>query len=545
MITVNPVADPEPGPPMRPPEAPASSQEAALAALMTLARTVDDTGEAQPFRARRRRALPRPPLPLLAILAVQAALSLRLVWSNTAFTDEGLYIWAGHLELGRLLYGTPIPPFQTYFSGAPVVYPPLAAIADSYGGLALVRLVSLAFMLGATVLLYGTAGRLFSRKTAVLATALFVTVGPAQDLGAFATFDAMAVFLLALAAWLTVRAAGRLSEPLLITAGLALALADAAKYATGLWNPVIFALAVISATRGGWLRTIARGARLAGYTGVPLVIATLGFGGHAYVQGITNTTLAPASSLVSATSPATSVLWTAATYIGILLGLAIAGTAAAWRCGARTRLLCLTLTIAAVLAPIDEARLHLLTALYKHVVFGGWFAAIMAGYALARATDVNKAKGWRIGVATAAFLSVIGYNQATGMFGYWPPSSPLMTAMTRALSGTSGPVLADNSDSYIIRYVFYRDGLANNVVSDDARISSLGVSSGSLASEIRSNDFAVIEADVSAAAGQPDAALLAALRNAGGYRLYARIPWHDYYTHGFFEIWRYAPAGPR
>src|SRR5262245_54645476 len=44
--------------------------------------------------------------PLLAVLAVQLALSLRLVWSSTAFQDEGLYLRAGHLEWARLLHGT-------------------------------------------------------------------------------------------------------------------------------------------------------------------------------------------------------------------------------------------------------------------------------------------------------------------------------------------------------------------------------------------------------------------------------------------------------
>ena len=47
--------------------------------------------------------------PLLVVLAAQAALSLRLVFSNTAFQDEGLYLRAGHLEWARWLHGTPQP----------------------------------------------------------------------------------------------------------------------------------------------------------------------------------------------------------------------------------------------------------------------------------------------------------------------------------------------------------------------------------------------------------------------------------------------------
>ena len=76
------------------------------------------------------------PLPLVAILIAQAALSLRLVRSSTAYTDEALYLWAGHLEWAHWLHGTTLPAFPTFFSGAPVIYPPLGALADSIGGLA-------------------------------------------------------------------------------------------------------------------------------------------------------------------------------------------------------------------------------------------------------------------------------------------------------------------------------------------------------------------------------------------------------------------------
>src|SRR5260370_8189369 len=93
--------------------------------------------------------------PLAIILAIQAALSLRLVWTATAFQDEALYLAVGHLELAHLQHHAPIPDFASYLSGAPVVYPPFGAIADSLGGLAAARLLSLAFMLVATALLHG------------------------------------------------------------------------------------------------------------------------------------------------------------------------------------------------------------------------------------------------------------------------------------------------------------------------------------------------------------------------------------------------------
>ena len=89
------------------------------------------------------------PWPLFVVLGVQAILSLRLIWSNTAFLDEATYIWAGRIELWHLTNGMHVPAYATYFSGAPVIYPPLAGLADIIGGLPAARMLSLAFMLTA------------------------------------------------------------------------------------------------------------------------------------------------------------------------------------------------------------------------------------------------------------------------------------------------------------------------------------------------------------------------------------------------------------
>ena len=127
----------------------------------------------RPKAAARGRTISAAAIPLTAILAVQAALSLRLVWSNTAYQDEGLYLLAGHLEIAHWLHGTPIPPFPSYFSGAPVLSPVLGAVADSLGGLAAARILSLAFMLGATGLLWAVTSRLYGRTGAYVAAVLW------------------------------------------------------------------------------------------------------------------------------------------------------------------------------------------------------------------------------------------------------------------------------------------------------------------------------------------------------------------------------------
>ena len=147
--------------------------------------------------------------PLLPVLIVQALLTLRLVRADTAYQDEALYLWAGHLQWANWLHGTAIPPFAYYFSGAPVIYPPLGALADHAGGLAGARVLSLVFMLGATTLLWSAARRRYGRRAAFFAAALFAVLGPTLHLGAFATYKALSLFLVALAAWCVLRAGDR------------------------------------------------------------------------------------------------------------------------------------------------------------------------------------------------------------------------------------------------------------------------------------------------------------------------------------------------
>src|ERR1019366_8510344 len=182
----------------------------------------------------------------------QAALSHRLAWANTAFQDEALYLRTGHLEWARLLHGAPIPDFPSYFSGAPVIYPPIGALADSLGGLPAARILSLCFMLGVTSLLWAATIRLYGQRAAILAAALFGTLAGTQFLGAFATYDAMALFLLALATWLGVRCSDcrfRTRTVLLMTTGVALTAADAVKYATALFTPVVVAVVALAVWR--------------------------------------------------------------------------------------------------------------------------------------------------------------------------------------------------------------------------------------------------------------------------------------------------------
>ncbi len=226
-------------------------------------------------------------------------------------------------------------------------------------------------MLAATCLLYACTRRLFDAMAAGFAVALFAGVGSAQFLGAFATYDAMALFLLSLATWAGLRASAStpgVAAAFLAISGAALALADATKYAATLFDPVVIgvtllALCRVSARRAAW--------GTAQQVGVTVVLAGGGLlaGGHPYWAGIAMTTLSRASG----TAPMPGVLFVAGKWVGGVAFLAVCGAlATAWSGGWPRRLLGLLLALAVFLAPVEQARIHTLTSLYKHVGYGAW-----------------------------------------------------------------------------------------------------------------------------------------------------------------------------
>lgn len=474
---------------------------------------------------------------LPVILVAQVALSVRLVWSNSAFQDEALYIWAGRLELAHWAHGSYMPPVDTYFSGAPVLYPPLAALANSADGLAGARLLSLAFMLAATVLLYASAKRLFERGTAVAAVALFATFGMADQLGAFATYDAMALALLALAAWLAVRATGRLSEPLLILAACSLALADATKYASTLWNPVVLALAAMSASEEAWLRKIWRGTRVAVYTGL-IVAPALYAGGRGYVRGIMFTTIQ--RQIVTGTAPL-KIIDIAWGWLALLLLLGLLGVLLIWLDNGRMIALPIAMFAAALLAPIEQAHISDITSLHKHVVFGAWFLCLVAGYAVNRISrlDGQLSHGIVIGLVLIAVVAATGFSQAAAVTRDWPPVSRVMPALAKAIADARCPCLIFQASP--ARYYLPASDLASQVTGpytftyrDSQTWTALG-GHRAMAAAIRNGYFGVVEIDATRGA-VAYRLLVSTLRRSRLYRLTASQPW-SLHPHTPTQVW--------
>ena len=131
---------------------------------------------------------------LWPVLLAEAVLTLPWLWRTAPFTDEALYLQAGHQEWSHWLHHAALPDYAGRFSGAPVLYPPLGAAADSIGGLAAARGLSLIIMMGTTSAVYLTCSRLFGRQAAFFAAALFAVSGLVVHNGAFATFNPLALF---------------------------------------------------------------------------------------------------------------------------------------------------------------------------------------------------------------------------------------------------------------------------------------------------------------------------------------------------------------
>jgi hypothetical protein len=501
---------------------------------------------------------------LFLILALQAVLSVRLIKADTAFQDEALYLWAGHREIAHLLHGVPVPPFPTYFSGAPVIYPLFGALTDSIGGLSAARILSLLFMLGATGLLWSSARLLYGEVAAFFAAALFALAGPTLHLGSFATYDAMSVFGVALSAWCVVKASKGRSAPSaheqpggtgwIIAAGLILALANATAYSIALFDPVVILLAFItSASRANPRLALRRGLTLFIVLVVPLGLGVL-IGGSYYRTGINNTTIQRAPGPDSALAIfADSWFWTGVIAVIALIGVLISLSRRPWTAMSWLPLLA---TGALLLVPAEQASLHTTASLNKHGTMGAWFAAIAAGFAIdafIALSGTSRAKTITIGacVIALAFPAEIGIAQARTFATEWPDSSSFTAILGPLVDNSSGRVLAEDpsiAEYYLkagsqwqrwsgTRNIILPSGKSTGGPSQSAGVVGSG-NAGVFAVFIQEGYFSLVAlnyADTTAL----DQKIHADLTHNHRYHIIDVIPYGP--QHGTYVIWRYEP----
>jgi hypothetical protein len=417
-------------------------------------------------------------------------------------------------------------------------------------------------MLSATILLYSVTRRIFDHHTAIFASALFAGVGSTQYLGAFATYDAMALCLLAAATWLGIRAAACRSvtsrAALVVLAAAAMVVANATKYATGLFDPVI----LIAITCFHWRELGRRAGVTAAFLFLSSAIigmtAALALGGEPYYAGITHTTL----SRTHGNWPIFGILFVSTGWIGTVAVLAVIGAAAAF-CHQRTapeRVLAWVLAAAAFLAPAEQARIQVYTSLLKHVVFGGWFAAVVAGYAMTsfiRAVPIAKSRGALKAVTAAIALTAIaGSILATNQFSTWQNANPVLPTLTAALRDHPGPLLTDEAaqfDYYVQDVEPWQ--FITPIPNSSARALSQRIEG------IKQHRFAFILLSFAVGGGgcgneDPavksthatcmhyiDLHIMSEIISSGGYRLIARIPYRTTSFHSAYMLW--ARKGPQ
>jgi hypothetical protein len=481
---------------------------------------------------------------LTAIMLLQAVLTLRN--NNSAFEDESLYLYSGHLELGHLLNGTSLyTNFWAYFSGAPTLYPVAGAIVDQIGGLFAARLLSLTLMLGTTGLLYLLSRRLFGTRAALCAAALFSCSEAAVFVGGLATYDAPALFLLALAAWIVVRFA-RSTWPFYLAAILPAALAVGTKYAALMFVPIIILMALFAAAPYAGRLALVRPVAL-GIGFVCVLWAMVKIAGPTAIQGVQQTTTARAQG----TNSIEQVLQDGGQWAGAVFAASVFGavclillprthghrslSTARWQ-----RVLFALLLSGTALLPIAyQAYLHTVTSLQKHVGFGLFFAAPLAGYGLVRLVGPHFHRV-QLGIGVFVLTFALGMGQSLSLFHGWPNSDIMINELVHYQTpGGHYLVEADEVPIYTLRgdpdaeptqftdtfYFQYTTAQGKVLTGDDA-----------YAAAIQAGYFQVVVYD---GLDNPpvDQAIAALMYRAPKYRLVATIPAPTAFGPAYYYFW--------
>ncbi|UFR02317.1 glycosyltransferase family 39 protein [Streptomyces sp. Go40/10] len=517
---------------------------------------------------------------LACLLLVQAMLSLRL--HNTAFEDEALYVYAGHAMIDHLFHGTPdYGGFGTYFSGSPVLYPVLAAWVDSVGGLTAVRLMSLGFMLAATGLLYSFTRMLFNERTALCAAGIFAVSQSTLFLGNFATYDALAILLLALSAWILVRvvrvirvirvvqgvqgvqgakvtrgirlARGHWALPL--AAAPVAALAVGVKYASALYLPTVTILLVLAAHRRlGGRQALRLGAV---FTGGVVVLLGIGLATTDYLQAIRSTT----TDRAHGTTSVPAMAWDCFRWGGLLFALACLGTVLYTRRerlgevpgrrapagpGTRWRLvLGAVLTGTALLAPAYQIHLQTSVSLHKHIGYGLLFAAPMAGVGLTRLMGAHF-RFPQAAIAVGVLALTLGMSQSAQNYGIWPSTTYLMPELAKNVR-PGQKWLGQPHEAPV--YYLSREGLTDYTlwtsiyyIDYTGRQGRHLMGAEGYRAAIDDGWFDGVVLDWSDQPGDVQALIRGEMRTSGRYRLAGALSYRTSVGTGHFEIWLRVPA---
>ncbi|MER7668785.1 glycosyltransferase family 39 protein [Kitasatospora sp. NPDC096128] len=464
-----------------------------------------------------------------AVLAVQAALSLRLL--AAAHPDEAAAMVAGRQQLAHLLHGTPVTTdLIDRIPGSPWLYPPLAGAAANADGIWGTRLLSLGFGLLTTVLLYSLTRRLFNERVAICGIAAYAVLQSTVVGGFYGAPEALAVLLVALAAWLTVFTARR-SPALALTAAPALALACAVAYSAVLAVPALVALAL----------AVARPHRRPGPAALRALLLAVGTAVLLLPYGLLGKVAGWSPSSGAAPGSAGPILLGTLQWAGLFTVLAVAGTVSYARreqltehdspegdrvapTRAQRALLGAVLTATALLVPAVHLWTGTSGALFRHLGYGMLLAAPIAGLGLTRLVGAHF-RHPQLGILVWVALLALGMEQSALRYQNGPDSGRLL-AVLRAHTVPEGHYLTevDGLAEYYLGGVSrpeqWVSARAGTDYRDGAGKQHHGVDGSTAA--IRDGWFTVVVLD-STAPEATDRALSAALNTGGQYRLIAQF----------------------
>jgi 4-amino-4-deoxy-L-arabinose transferase-like glycosyltransferase len=498
--------------------------------------------------------------PLVLILSMQAIVA-SVTLHNTAFQDEGLYLYAGR-QIFRHWMGGPVPldRYAFYFSGYPDFYPVIGGVLDMIGGLALARSFSLCCMLGVNAIVYYITQKFFQRPAAILASAAYASLGTVLFVSRLATFDSLCLLLVALATAIAFHVSTSRHPWLAFLIGPLFVLSVLAKYAGMLFVPPVLAILFFcSIAFVGWWRMLLR-----------LVIALASLAGSLYVTYLLINKLA-FHAIDGSTTNRVALIQKSPLELflhvmqmgGIVYAAALLGLVLVFLRYPRFSLTALIMFGASWLVPVYHMYKQEGVSIDKHIAFGLFFAMPLAGYALAwlsgyaqqaisnsraassstlQAISSSNGRYWLAGLSVVLLIFTLGTQQSQTIFASWANTSALSYALHTQMRDGSGRFLVedievarynakDTTEAWQwngVYYFYYAVPGHKALLGDEAVVQAL-------------NDryFAIVELSFNY---QPAEAHFIAqqMANSKNYDLIAKVPFQNSFGTGYFYLWRSA-----
>jgi 4-amino-4-deoxy-L-arabinose transferase-like glycosyltransferase len=420
------------------------------------------------------------------------------------------------------------------------VYPLLAGILNGLGGLEAVRWFSALCMLVPTTCAYAMAKRIYSQASGFAAAGLFAFLGPTLLLSRLATFDALCLALIALATLLAIQVSEATEPAGAVVLASLLILAFGAKYAAVIFVPLIIGLmAVRTLETRGW-------GRAALY--VALSLATLAGLTFTLYHTLNHDFLHAIQGSTTNRAPITTASRLALVGVIVQLGglLWLLGLAGFFFSDKRVRLISLGLVVSSLAMPAYHLYSGESVSLQKHVGYGLFFIAPLAGHAVAelvgRARPVQVDMRWLAALMIFVMGFVSGLSEANWWYQSWPNSSRLVATMRTQVRPDTGRYLCE--DSEVVRYELADVTTSPEYIGlgffqyPDAN-GALLTGTPAYVAAIQNSYFDLVElSEVSPL--DPD--LQAAIKANSRYQLIATIPYTNSYGSSYYLIWRKSSA---